>query len=165
MRVLLAYADEILFRQHGRGAMRADSGVDHDSESSVTVAFVCAEEGDVKEDAVEIANYLKNHKQKHSSETVVLFPFAHLSPFATNDLSLVRTMLGVISANLQALSVSCVVRPPAGQDLFFAKLILFDGNASTHLRCSKNSLKQELKSLMTIFGKNRVISIMEEIEP
>lgn len=158
MRVLLSFAEKISLELHNS----VDTIDTNSSYKNITLSFICIEEGDKKKDSLDIAEEIKKHSFLHKSTGVVLLPFAHLSPFATNNYSKVRSLLMIMSEYLTKWKIINHVREPAKQDVLFSEFILFDGNVSTHLRCSENALRSEIVAMKRIFGTKIIKRILEE---
>ena len=158
MRVLLSFAEKISLALHNS----IEPEEQNHNYQNITLCFICIEEGDKKNDSLNIADEVKKHHFLHKSTGVVLLPFAHLSPFATNNFSKVKSLLTCISNYLKESGIDSHVHEPGKQDILFSELILFDGNISTHLRCSENALRNELFAMKRIFGSKTMIKILEE---
>jgi len=155
MRILLAYAKSLKLNLF-------ESSNDELQYKDISISFLCIEEGDNKQDTLYIANEIEKHINRHKSSGVILVPFAHISPFATNNFSKVISQTSTIFDFLNSKGIKCFTRKPAMQDVLFSELLLFDANASTHLRCSENALRNEINSLKKIFGKKILIKLLME---
>jgi hypothetical protein len=102
--------------------------------------------------------------KKCKTSKIFILPFAHLSPFAEKDLSIVKKRINNLSNLIhinKKFEVSTV--EPNSQNILLTELCMFDGNGSTHLRLTKNSLTKEVEVLAKAFGKENITNILSQI--
>lgn len=131
---------------------------DHRQGRNALLALITVEEADdgsdIQQVAARISTAASGAERNREVQEVVLIPFAHLSPFATDDRSSIVARLGRLRQLLVELGHRATLcSPGVSQKLRLLHATLIDSAATSRLSTSGNGLRHEMRALTRVFSK------------
>lgn len=126
------------------------------------LVLVCIEEGDNEKDVLAITervqNFIKRSRPPEMPQQfswplsqVIIMPFAHLSEFASHDITHIYTILKKIQCKINSFIDSVIVKPKSTKALF-ADLAIFDTIITSKFSITEQGIINIMKSLLRIFS-------------
>ena len=134
-------------------------------EDHALLVLACFEEGDtfdeVKEAAAHIADLFLNLRA--DAKTIVLVPFAHLTPHAMHDTNQVAFLLDKLQRALTHKGHDVRWLPPESANLCFSRWLFFDKMRSVRFGSSSSRIKGTLRSLLRAHGSRKILAILGDL--